>query len=884
MNSGPNPHLIQLEQSLALEYQKILDQEEELWASKARLDWLQLGDSNTSFFHSSVINRRRKNKISAIKDSSGNWLFEFDRVKDYITKFFKECFQSQPVEVFPRLDLIPTIDSSSHPRLEGAPSPEEIKTALWDLKPFKAAGIDGFQPGFFQNCWGFLEERAFNFPPKLIALIESCISSVQQCILINRVSFKTWTPLQVRKIKISHLLFADDVLLFARTDVNSVNAVKDVLDRFVQSSGLSINNSKSSIWFAPCTSDQEKMGVIHKLNFKVDQKPGIYLGHPLGIGNRVSDYKPIVDKLTAKMEIWNSKMLSKAGKLTLLNSVCSPMLAYYMQCTKLPATVCNSIERLQRNFFWQSGNKQSIHIINWGTICKPKDMGGLGVERIRERNLALLAKLLWRTSDESNQIWAKILACYTVDDKRKGSVVGKRIQWGSKLLNAGMCSIIYSGRNTSVWRDKWLGCSSLRSLVYGPLNFQEELLSVNSFAAYGGGWEWDKLSFQVLEFIKQQIEGIPCFKSSSRDDIKAWSYCVSGKFNLKSAYWLALCQNMGTEFSSSSNFKWVWKIACPEKIKVFVWFCLNNALPCRANIIYKGIQVPNVCPICNQDNETQLHILRDCSYARRMWGNLKFISANALASCSDWIFSNVSDNSDFCEQVSRSSVFVFGLWELWLNRNRVIFQDLHSLPASSGRKVFVKSVEFSHLAKDFLPKVDINRCWVKWVPPPDGWLKLNTDGSCLGNPGSMAAAGIIRDSNGNWISGFSKQLGFGNSLKAELWAIALGIKLAKDLACERLVVESDSLYAVNLITDNNICVSHALGPLTQFCRSTLRDFSDVQIRHTFREGNSCADSLAKHANLSNSPWMVYGSLPDFLRSCFFADYVGTQYVREVSNR
>ncbi|KAF7805417.1 reverse transcriptase [Senna tora] len=597
--------------------------------------------------------------------------------------------ESQPVEVFPRLDLIPTIDSSSHLRLEGAPSPEEIKTALWDLKPFKAAGIDGFQPGFFQNCWGFLKER---------------------------------------KIKISHLLFADDVLLFARTDVNSVNAVKDMLDRFVQSSGLSINNSKSSIWFAPCTSDQEKMGVIHKLNFKVDQKPGIYLGHPLGIGNRVSDYKPIVDKLTAKMEIWNSKMLSKA-----------------------------------------------------------------------------------------------------VDDKRKGSVVGKGIQWGSKLLNAGMCSIIYSGRNTSVWRDKWLGCSSLRSLVYGPLNFQEELLSVNSFAAYGGGWEWDKLSFQVPEFIKQQIEGIPCFKSSSRDDIKAWSYCVSGKFNLKSAYWLALCQNMGTEFS-------------------------------RANIIYKGIQVPNVCPICNQDNETQLHILRDCPYARRMWGNLKFISANALASCSDWIFSNASDNSDFCEQ------------------------DLHSLPASSGRKVFVKSVEFSHLAKDFLPKVDINRCWVKWVPPPDGWLKLNTDGSCLGNPGSMAAAGIIRDPNGNWVSGFSKQLGFGNSLKVELWAIALGIKLAKDLACERLVVESDSLYAVNLITDNNICVSHALGPLTQFCRSTLRDFSDVQIRHTFREGNSCADSLAKHANLSNSPWMVYGSLPDFLRSCFFADYVGTQYVREVSNR
>ncbi|KAF7820707.1 reverse transcriptase [Senna tora] len=203
-------------------------------------------------------------------------------------------------------------------------------------------------------------------------------------------------------------------------------------------------------------------------------------------------------------------------------------------------------------------------------------------------------------------------------------------------------------------------------------------------------------------------------------------------------------------------------------------------------------------------------------------------------------------------------------------------------PASSGRKTFVKSAEFSHLAKDSFPKAERQKIWVKWVAPTDGWFKLNTDGSCLGNPGSMATAGIIRDHHGNWVSGFSKQLGFGTSLKAELCAIALGIKLAKDLACRKLVVESDSLSAVKLLFENYSCNSHTSGALIQFCRSTLPDFSEVQVCHTLREGNMCADALAKHANLSSDAWKVYDTLPGFLRSCFFADHVGISHVREAS--
>ena len=42
--------------------------EEEFWAMKARITWLVEWDRNTSFFHTSTLVRRRRNRISCIKD------------------------------------------------------------------------------------------------------------------------------------------------------------------------------------------------------------------------------------------------------------------------------------------------------------------------------------------------------------------------------------------------------------------------------------------------------------------------------------------------------------------------------------------------------------------------------------------------------------------------------------------------------------------------------------------------------------------------------------------------------------------------------------------------------------------------------------------------
>ncbi|KAF7835276.1 reverse transcriptase [Senna tora] len=449
MSQSPKPHLVPIEQELAFEYQKILRLEEELWASKARLDWLNLGDSNTSFFHASVIKRRRINRITVLKGNVGNWINDYQGIKNHVVEYFTKYFTGVPIEEFPTEIRMKTIDQSIHNSLETIPSSEEIRRALWDLKPYKAAGIDGFQPGFFQKCWGFLGEdicrevksvfvnatipsewnqtmiclipkcqnpaevknfrpislctslykivskivvnrlkplipdlvsfnqRAFvpgrkvgdnviiahevvhvlqkktrgkrgwmmikldlekaydkinwdfilntllrvNMPTKLVDLVKSCISSVSHCMLTNWVQGKCWTPVKIRGVQISHLLYADDVLLFARTDKKSIMAIKNVLTRFANCSGLSFNSDKSSVWFSLRAPEEDKHSVTHSLGFGAASNPGKYLGVPLGLSRRTSDYRPIMDKVMDKVECWKGKYLSKAGKATLINSV-----------------------------------------------------------------------------------------------------------------------------------------------------------------------------------------------------------------------------------------------------------------------------------------------------------------------------------------------------------------------------------------------------------------------------------------------------------------------------------------------------------------------------------------------------------------------------------
>ena len=85
-------------------------------------------------------------------------------------------------------------------------------------------------------------------------------------------------------LMISHLLFADDSLLFFKANRESADQVKDVLHIYCRASVQRINMDKSSIHFAKGVSGSIREAVMDSLqvhNVALSEK---YLGMPSDVG------------------------------------------------------------------------------------------------------------------------------------------------------------------------------------------------------------------------------------------------------------------------------------------------------------------------------------------------------------------------------------------------------------------------------------------------------------------------------------------------------------------------------------------------------------------------------------------------------------------------
>ena len=118
-----------------------MQQEEEYWALKSRLNWATYGDANTSYFHVSTLVRRHRNKIRSLKNSVGEWITNEEDIKNLILSGFQEIFQTELVEapLDSEVKFFSCCFLSEEERscLAAPISDEEIKQGLWSLKAFK---------------------------------------------------------------------------------------------------------------------------------------------------------------------------------------------------------------------------------------------------------------------------------------------------------------------------------------------------------------------------------------------------------------------------------------------------------------------------------------------------------------------------------------------------------------------------------------------------------------------------------------------------------------------------------------------------------------------------------------------------------------------------
>lgn len=83
---------------------------------------------------------------------------------------------------------------------------------------------------------------------------------------------------------ISHLLFADGSLILMRADAMNAITLKRILDDYCDASGQMVSAAKSSIYFSPNTSVDDKVDVCQILDIMTESISDKYLGLPSMIG------------------------------------------------------------------------------------------------------------------------------------------------------------------------------------------------------------------------------------------------------------------------------------------------------------------------------------------------------------------------------------------------------------------------------------------------------------------------------------------------------------------------------------------------------------------------------------------------------------------------
>ncbi|XP_061371303.1 uncharacterized protein LOC133313907 [Gastrolobium bilobum] len=474
----------------------------------------------------------------------------------------------------------------------------------------------------------------------------------------------------------------DDIILCAEATVEQAFIINQVLTIFSAASGQKISENKSRVMFSINVGVTRANEIGEKLGVGITNDLGKYLG--VNLSHKRASRKSVInvmERVHSRMSSWNQFSLSLAGRITLAKYVLEALPAYTMQSTIIPVNVCKEVEKVTRKFIWGSNSdKKKIHLVNWSSVCRAKEEGGLGLRDQRIVNKAFSMKIGYGMLTNKDTLLARILRSkYKVSsdlmpvlkEDRNGSSVGRLIDGVIKPVPDG---------------DKeWLVADCLN---------QE------------GSWQWSKFDKFLEDEVIRIIENVHPPSDANGPDLVMWNHSSTDAVD-----------------------------AIP------LW---------RIVIIYsESVVGPNK-------------------------------------------FGGFAVREEMLDTPT-------------LERNSFIFNDSRKQPIDMVYQTS-KFVQDVLVADNMLLKAGLlpekrKEVSSHWKHPSPNWIKINSDGECRNKGVSTSCGGVIRNYAGKWIAGFSKRIGCGNVLLAEVWGMVIGLEWAWEMGYQQVILETDSMEALKIAQD-----------------------------------------------------------------------------------
>nr|GEU38896.1 pentatricopeptide repeat-containing protein At1g63330-like [Tanacetum cinerariifolium] len=592
--------------------------------------------------------------------------------EQFVNHFKKFLGESIPVRKLQDIDELFKVKLTQDEALSmtNDVSDGEIKRAMFQIDDNKAPGPDGFSSHFYKKAWDTIGgdickavKDSFH-KGKILSEINSTVIALVPKIqthtdvlpavmnIDNSGSFKYHFGCE--QISITHVCFADDLLMFCHGDVESLKVIKETIEEFGTVSGLLPNYNKSTIIFGG-VNEKDRQSIFNVVPFRVEKLPVKYLGGPLvtkRIG--VKDCKNLVDKVRNRTMSWKNKCLTyaelndgnlnegmhlistgSAPGLQLVASVLESIHVYWATIFLLPQTIINDINGLLKGFLWNQDERASGRAkVAWKNLCKTKTQGGLGLKDLGIWNKDLIIEHLWHVAIEKDSLWVKWVSTYKLKKEVRQHLV-------TKVGNG--------DNNTSMWFDNWAGIGAPSDFVSYRDLYDARLkanLRVSEFAK-GNNEEWLAEWMSKLPMI-YQLPAIALNKNHS--DVLMWKRKdgTIGEFSVSQAYY---------DLQNASSEE---KLTTQDKVRRW------------------GSYDMMVCPLCYDDMDSHGHLFFKCEFANNFW---RMIKKKIKFQCADMEWQDLitklsgMQNGNSIGSIFRRLCLAACVYLIWQERNNRVFRD-----------------------------------------------------------------------------------------------------------------------------------------------------------------------------------------------------------------
>ncbi|XP_020676031.2 uncharacterized protein LOC110095008 [Dendrobium catenatum] len=403
---------------------------------------------------------------------------------------------------------------------------------------------------------------------------------------------------------ITHLLYADDVLIFSHASVDLAKDLKTIVELFCKWTVQRVNVSKSQMIFGKVVRYSMKKRIAKVLGFKV-VKEMKYLGVKMSLHRlRMADFHEIMSNVMDKRNGWSKKSLSLGGKLILIDISLLSMPNFLITHSIVPKRVLHELEKLYRSFIWHKNDGTiGMHYVAWDDLCKPRCWGRLGLHSPLLRVGSLRSKLSWNFIQKPQSLFHRAMAArYGCDvmngaQRKINSTAWKILVDGGKFLKMAVCWRVGKGDGINILIDTWLLDRCINQWpTFVDCNFLDGMY-IQQILLNNGEWDYIKLqrAFPPDLYTMEDVE----------------------------------------------YFNWLQKLKLKKKVEIFLWRLGKEAIPTILFLKNRRISVDDLCPRGCQIAQNNSGIVQIyCNIIYHSWKNRNAVKHGKTALPSSIVSSN----------------------------------------------------------------------------------------------------------------------------------------------------------------------------------------------------------------------------------------------------